>query len=483
MRIQCPECGILRPADANPCPSCGADAPPSGGTRAGGGTSLRQWKERYQTGQLPGISPDASGMGTGRQLNRRTSGSLTGGQGQSSPDWNTRSNPDWGNESPASSIPPSGGLTGRRSGSLTPPPGTLPPTRKSGNLSSPLWQRATDPTPPPPSRSSGLLSNAARNSGSEFGNTSTSWKWPNQDAPASGRASGQLRNPAYDDHDDYRNDAQAEPPNQPSGRSRSSMLPVPYQANRQSWDQTGYDDESGSSANLPMSMGRQNSMAFPMMEDSGRHELPPGRKPPAFIPATRQRRPYRLSQYRIVSGTISVVLVVLALAGTLGFLAVHFGLAQHIFGSTTLSARQNPYTQQNLPTLSGTPQATPSGNTASQIIVKVVTAQHYSSTYDPISPTTIFQTGQNGNVLWQGKQGKANDVISVIWYQNNSAITEPNSPNTQEKITKAGPIYNGLFALCYPTSGLGKAELYWNGQLAQTIIFVVKGNQASCSGS
>jgi hypothetical protein len=473
MRIQCPECGILRPASADPCPSCGAEAPAGGGTRAASGTSLRQWKERYQTGQLPGISPGASGIGS----SRRTSGPLTSGQ----------SRPDWGNASPSSSIPPSATLGSRTSGPLTPPPAAPAPTRQSSSLSSPLWQRATDPTPPPPSRSSGALSNTGRNTGSETGNSSASWKWRGQGTSGGSGFSHQMDDAGDDEQDDYQNDDAEEMPPQASGRMRaSSMLPVPYQGNRRSYRRDDYgeiDDEGGQAANVPATMGRQNSMAFPMMEDSLLQRLAPGRKPPTFIPATRARRPYRLSRYRILSGTISLALVLMAVAGGLGFLAVHSGLAARLLGgSAPLAPRNLSLSSGPIPTLSGPPAATPSNNPAAQVITNVTTALHYSSTFDPINPTTTFQTGQNVNVLWKIKNAQPNDKVSIIWYEGGTALTTPGAPNTWKTFDKAGP-YNGLFALCYPLAGLGKAELYWNGQLAQTILFVVKGNQAQCSGN
>src|SRR5579871_144078 len=473
MRIQCPECGILRPASADPCPSCGADAPASsGGTRAGNGTSLRQWKERYQTGQLPGISPGMTGNLDPRQPTRRTSGPLPSGQ----------SNPDWGSESPSSSISSrsSLGISRRGSGSLTPPPAS----RQSSNLSSSLWQRATDPTPPPPSRTSGTLNNPARTSGGEAGNGSASWKWRKQGTSGSG-FSQQMDDGGYDEQDGYQDDEQEEMPPQASGRFRSgSMLPVPYQNGRRGYQSGDYGemDEEGGSANLPATMGAQNSIAFPMMDDSMLQRLAPGRKPPAFIPATRPRRPYRLSRYRVLSGTISLALVLMTVFGGLAFLAVHSGLAGKLFGTTQLAARTSPFDSGPVPTLSGTPHATPSGNAASQVIINVTTALHYSSTFDPIGVTTTFQTGQNVNVLWKVKSAQAKDIVSVIWYESGNALTTPGTPNTSKTFDKAGP-YNGLFALCYPLGGLGKAELYWNGQLAQTIQFVVKGNPAACANS
>jgi hypothetical protein len=292
----------------------------------------------------------------------------------------------------------------------------------------------------------------------------------------------------YDDQGGYEGDGQEEQYSQASERSRSeSLLPVPYQSNRRSWGQASMgadyeekDEAEGSSPNLPMPFGMGQGSAFgALTEEELASRLPPGRKPPAFIPATRPRRPYRLSRYRILSGTISLALVGLLVAGALGFLAVHTGFVAGIFGNTPLSSYKYPFAQPTLPVLSGTPQATPSDNQASKSIVKVTTALHYSSAYEPIGPTTNFQTGQNVNVLWQAKQAKVGDVISVIWYQDGNPITDSHTPKTTETFPKAGT-WNGIFALCYPTSGLGKAELYWDGQLAQSIEFVVKGNPTNC---
>lgn len=429
------------------------------------------------------------------QFGRRTSGPLT-------PPPGSQSNPDWGNESPESSIPPSGGFGGRRSGLMGSPSSSIPPTRRTGGFSSsPSWQRATDPTPPPPSgRGSGRLSNPARAGGADAGNRSASWKWQSPSASLSGAGltrqeseesyndgygSGEYGNGAYGDGgygDAGYGDAgyeQAEPPAQPSGNlRRSSMLPVPYQTSRRAWDQQEADyegmDEEGSSSNLPAPMGMgQGSGAFPMLsEEALASRIPPGRKPPAFIPATRPRRPYRLSSYRVISGTVSVGLVLLLVIGSLSFLAIKTGALQHLLAGKSLPPISYHFPQPTLPALGATPQATPSGNQAAQMISRVTTAKNYSGNYDPINITTTFKPGETVNVLWQVKGSKANDVISVKWYQNGSVITGLDSKSTQEAFKNAGD-WNGVFGLAYPTVSVGKAELYYNGQLGWSIEFII----------
>ncbi len=325
---------------------------------------------------------------------------------------------------------------------------------------------------------------------------------------------GQMSAPGYDEPGDYQDDVQDEPAPRASGRFRDeSMLPVPYQSNRRPWgqsdDQNGYDeadDQDMYSGNLPAPMGMgRGSSAFPALLDGLPTTLPSGRKAPAFIPATRPRRPYRLSNYRIISGTISVALVVLLVIGGLGFLVVKTNFIQNLLGGKQLPALNYQYNQGNCQVPTGTQQATPSTSPAAKIIAKVVTAKNYNSkTYDPIDPASTFQTGQTVNVLWQVRPPQASvglnasakslagtapddaqaapvgNVISIKWYQNCMLIDDLPQSSTQEKITDSQP-YNGVFGLCYPTSGVGKAELYWNSDLAQTIQFTITGNPTQCS--
>ncbi len=260
---------------------------------------------------------------------------------------------------------------------------------------------------------------------------------------------------------------------------KNAMLPVPYQ-NRRPWNQEGsedygeMDEESGNPANLPVPLDMaQGSNAFPALsEEMLASRLPPGRKPPAFIPATRPRRPYRLSNYRIISGTISVILVTLLLGGAGTFFLVRAGVFQKAFGNKSLPPISYHFPDPTMPALGPTPQATPSGNQASKIIKNVTTAKNYTRNYDPINPTTTFAPGQTVNVLWQARNAKANDVISIKWYQNGTLITNLGDQNTKEVIKKDGS-WNGVFGLAYPTTSVGKAELYYNGQLGWTIEFII----------
>jgi hypothetical protein len=358
----------------------------------------------------------------------------------------------------------------------------MPAARPSGNIAPAPAQRTSDSPPPlPPERRSGLLSNPARPSSTSggFGNRSDSWRWQNR--PGAGEALASPPPPTEADYDQGAGEAppQMESPTQSSGRFRSgSLAPVPYQGGRRTWGQNGgsrgFDETMGSSPNLPATIEPGQRAGFPMLPDEELvSRLAPGRKPPAFIPASHARRPYRLSRYRIVSGIVSLVLVVMAVGGAAGFFAVHSGLFAKMFGTNkTLAPFNFEFPQPTSPALSGTPQPTPGDANAIKVVVKVTTAKNYTNTYDPVNVTSSFKVGDTVNVLWQVRNAKANDVISIKWYQDGSPITNIDQKNTQEAIAKDGG-WNGVFGLAYPCASTGTAELYYNGTLAWTIQFVI----------
>ena len=107
-------------------------------------------------------------------------------------------------------------------------------------------------------------------------------------------------------------------------------------------------------------------------------------------------------------------------------------------------------------------------------ITKVTTATGYTKTYDPINPTNTFKQGEQVDVLWQVSGAKAGDKLLIKWYLNGSAFDPGNQSHnvTGEVFSTAGD-FNGAFSKVYPSPGVGKAELYWNGQLAWTIQFTI----------
>jgi hypothetical protein len=107
-------------------------------------------------------------------------------------------------------------------------------------------------------------------------------------------------------------------------------------------------------------------------------------------------------------------------------------------------------------------------------ITRVTTATGYTHTYDPINPTDTFKQGQQVNVIWQVRGAKAGDKLTIKWYLNGNVFDPGNqSGNITGEVFSADGDWNGGFSKVYSSAGSGKAELYWNGQLAWTIQFTI----------
>ena len=132
--------------------------------------------------------------------------------------------------------------------------------------------------------------------------------------------------------------------------------------------------------------------------------------------------------------------------------------------------------QNTPPQSTTTPGATAGsgGQQGTSPIISVATATGYTNTYDSINPTDTFKQGQQVNVLWQVRGAKAGDKLTITWYLNGS-VFDPNnqSSNVTGDVFSVDGDWNGVFSQVFPSAGSGKAELYWNGQLAWTIQFTI----------
>lgn len=122
---------------------------------------------------------------------------------------------------------------------------------------------------------------------------------------------------------------------------------------------------------------------------------------------------------------------------------------------------------QNAPTGSGEQQGT-------SPITKVATSKSYTPGDALWKPTNTFKQGEQVYVLWQVSGAKAGDKLLIKWYLNGSAFDQGNQGNrVTGYVFSADGDFNGAFSEVYPSAGSGKAELYWNGQLAWTIQFTI----------
>ena len=116
------------------------------------------------------------------------------------------------------------------------------------------------------------------------------------------------------------------------------------------------------------------------------------------------------------------------------------------------------------------PQALPAFGPASQIINSAATASKIDqTTAQPQVPTNQFKVGDT-IFLTYSVHPKSPGTVTARWYTNNNYF----------QISTSTPIKDassGYFPMQYLQPAEGKVELYWNGQLAVTLFFVVEPGQ------
>ena len=255
---------------------------------------------------------------------------------------------------------------------------------------------------------------------------------------------------------------QSLPQNQPP-----SFLPVPYQPGRgvatqplilMSQDLSLRDTALISAAgyNLP-----SLAPVPPELADAGEsiHIPPMYTRPRAIIPP-----------YRIISGLLSLLIVsTLFLSGTAYYAKVSGKLAffQRLLGDVQL---------QNLAPLSAhalpNPPLNPDYGPARDIINSASTASKIElQTAIALQPSNVFAPNQI-IYLTYSVHPKTTGVVVLNWYTDDilyKTITTKPIP-----AAKNGIFTNGFISVQYTQPAEGKVELYWNGQLAIRLYFVVR---------
>jgi hypothetical protein len=174
-----------------------------------------------------------------------------------------------------------------------------------------------------------------------------------------------------------------------------------------------------------------------------------------YIPASLPRRRYTMSNWHIISGVASLLIMLLMVCALSGYWATtHFNLLAH--------RSLQPLPQPSL-ALSVEPDRAVPGP-AAKIIQTAAPAKGISIKYEPIGIASTFATGQYVYIVYKVRS-KQPGTVTCEWYQNGVELEPQEHP-------VLGSV-NGYFAMSFPSAGTGKAQLLWNGTLAQTIAFTI----------
>jgi hypothetical protein len=243
---------------------------------------------------------------------------------------------------------------------------------------------------------------------------------------------------------------------EPAQQKQPSMLPMPYQGGLEA----PYQALKVTSPNLPTILtGNENGSMMPVI---------PGEKEPIHVPPMYTKPRAIIPPYRAISGLISVVIVFTLLCTGAGFYAKATGkltFLHQIYGD---ARPDNIKTTQpaTLPVL----QTAPIFGPASLIINSAATASKIdSATAQPQVPTNQFKVGDT-IFLTYSVHPKSPGIVTARWYTNNNFYQQSISTSIKDASS-------GYFPMQYLQPAQGKVELYWNGQFAVTLYFVVEPGQ------
>lgn len=239
---------------------------------------------------------------------------------------------------------------------------------------------------------------------------------------------------------------------QPQGKQQS-LLPVPYQ--------NGMGMQPGASPAFPLQMVPAQTieqMLPALPEETESIYVPPMyTKPRAIIP-----------RYRIVSGLLSILIVSLIVCSGVGYYAQASGkldlVKNFLAGKPPVSMKA--MSAANLPDPPDRVDKGPAYN--------IIPSASTASSIDPktnitLRPDKVFQPGQTFYITYSVQHPNKDGIVNIKLYTDNAYYT-----TLQSKQIKAGDTLSGSATIVFPEASEGKAELYWNDQLAQTLYFVVR---------
>jgi hypothetical protein len=238
---------------------------------------------------------------------------------------------------------------------------------------------------------------------------------------------------------------------------QQSLLPVPYQ------DQPGSNERAlsllpSSFPTIAPGVPQVNSLV-PALPDSDQEA-------PVYVPPMYTKPRPIIPRYRAVSGLLSVIIVFSLLCAGAGYWAQVSGKLvgiEKLFGVYTpppITSNQNHLQVPSNQVVQGP---------AANVIYSVGISNKIDHTTG-IVPVEVNQFTV-GETIWLTCSAKPpkDGVLSVQWYSNGNKYQRSN-----QDIPHAKGLQTAIVPIVYGLATEGRAEVYWNNQLAATVLFVVE---------
>lgn len=241
----------------------------------------------------------------------------------------------------------------------------------------------------------------------------------------------------------------------------------------------GTERQATSQALLPMvyqepqvNEMRQSTVSLQLIpEHTINHLLPEIAETPesVYVPPLYTKPRPLIPRYRIISGTLSVLIVVLLLCGGVGYYAKVSGTIDRVFHQFTgqrLTAGATP----TFVALADPPHKTDMGPAAKFIPSGTTTLRIDQANNVALETDQVFTVNQPFYVTYtlqlpQGEEGR----VTVKWYMNGQFYR----PITSDLI-KGSTTKNGSLQMQYTQAAEGTVEIWWKDQMAERFYFVVR---------
>ncbi|HZU65868.1 MAG TPA: hypothetical protein VFA09_01210 [Ktedonobacteraceae bacterium] len=251
---------------------------------------------------------------------------------------------------------------------------------------------------------------------------------------------------------------QAFPSMSPTNANESpSLLPVPYQPQR-----------AGMFPQSLMTMPPGLPAIHTGADGGALIPAPPTTEPVVHIPPMYTKPRPIIPRYRAISGLLSVLIVFGLLCAGAGYYAKVTGklaFVHYIIGDAR-AKNMPPSPVTELPIPSMTLQQGPAFN----IIPSATTASKVafvSNTVVALNPTNQFKVNQ-AIYLTYSVHPRSPGTVTLKWYTNSTFFNSFDKP-----VTKAQES-TGYAEIQFSQPLEGKVEIYWNNELAVTLLFVVE---------
>jgi hypothetical protein len=175
-----------------------------------------------------------------------------------------------------------------------------------------------------------------------------------------------------------------------------------------------------------------------------------------------------IPRYRVISGLISFVIVMLLVCGGMGYFARSSGMLHNlrVWAAGGPPKNQTSTQAQTIPD----PKDAPDKGPAYDMIPSATTTTKVNQNNAPQDQARIFKPGQHFFLAYTVLSPKEKGTVTLKWYTNGKLYTTL----TKDVEPKDGQNYQAYVEIAFAQPAEGKVEIFLNDKMAQTLYFAIR---------